>query len=186
MRFIAQSLNRFILCIAISLLFVCSSDARERSFEIWSGGLADFSVNLDTKKLYGGFLGTRPTLAPSVSYYLQDDLAVVLSPSFTFHTAGSYFGRIMAGVIYHAFGERVSDRFFLKGLIGFDDIFNNRTSDTIDFNLRTLAWQIAIGKKFEMFQGVSYAPEVSFLMIMEKFSPIKSISFVQLQFTILF
>ena len=186
MRLGEKKFLRRLVCMMMGLWICGLAQAADRSFELWSGALADFSMNTDTKKMYGGFLGTRPTIAPSFSYFIRENLALSLSPAFNFHTAGNYYGRIMAGVIYHAGGESSSSSFFFKLFFGFDDIFDNRTSDQVHFTLKTVAWQFAAGKKFQIYSGVSYAPEIDFLIVMEKFAPLHSLSFIPLQFTVLF
>ena len=166
------------------LLLVFSQPAH--AWEFWTGSLADVTIGFQSKALTGGFLGDRNGISPTVGYPMSDRFEVLVAPSFNFHTAGNYIARIMTGASVDFLDGDLGGPYFIKGLLGFDDILDNRTSDYINFNLKTFIWTAAVGRRFELTPGWAFSPEVSFTMIFESYSAINSLSIVPLQFSLFY
>jgi hypothetical protein len=90
----------------------------------------------------------------------------------------------MGGVCGNFLGETIGTSFFGKVLIGFDDIFDNRRSDTIHFTLKNFTWAASVGKRFEITPHFSISPELNFTMVLEDYSHINSLSIIPLQFSL--
>ncbi len=187
-----KTLFQALKAISLFCLFVLpaladeSTQSTKPKWEFWTGALIDTTWTLNTKTISGGFFGNRTNLSPSIGYYLSERIELIIEPSFNFHTSGNYVAHFLGGICGNFDHDTLGHGYFGKALVGFDDMLDNRLSDDAHFTLKNLAWSLGAGKRFALSSNVTYAPELRFSVITEKYSNIKSFTLVPFQLTFLF
>lgn len=190
---------KFQLVALISLsLFFTSLTCRARSeptagnaekWEIWSGSLADFTTEFESQRFSVDLLGRFRGVAPTIGYYVSDSIELLMTLGFSFETIGSHSGEhdlyIMAGTAFNLLGSKLSDSFYAKLLLGFDDMFSNKVSE-VSFTLKNIAWSVGLGKRFELTSTINYSPEVNLKVTYEAQGKFSQLSIVPLQFSLVF
>lgn len=173
--------------IAFSLAPATRADSAFPRFEVWTGPLVDFTIIANSRIFTVNFMGGRQGVLPTFGYRLNESFTAYFAPSFYLHSnGGNYIGKLMFGGGYNFSGDRATQAYYLKAFVGFDDLFDNVTSDSPRPTLKYFSWSFAAGKKFELTSDISFSPEINATFVKEDYSVVTFLSAIPVQFTLTF
>lgn len=161
------------------------SQAAEKKWEIWTGGLANLAFNFNNGSTTTGIsvFGTQNfTYSPNVGYFVAPGLEVVFSPGFSYISTNSAINFAPLLGVNFSFTPDVEDAPFLQLQAGVN-LFSSNQSTTTTTNTY-FQWAAELGKRFKLADGITYAPAVAFQMTTSN-PTMSSLSIIPLQFSFL-
>jgi hypothetical protein len=186
-------MKKLIVNAIVSLILLglsSSSQAAEKKWEIWTGGLANLNLAFTDGTTATGIniFGTNFFTSPNVGYFVIPGLEVVFSPGFTFlSTSGSGVSgssvnfNPLLGVNF-SFTPEVEDSPFFQLQGGM--AMNSTTKASTTTTTTNFQWAAALGKRFKLADGITYAPAIAFQMVTSN-PTLSNLSFIPLQFSFL-